>query len=174
MKEPLNLLAALKESLRDSAENPETGHPGEIALYEFLQGLLSPDRARTVQRHVDQCPNCRTQVEDFRKGIETARGIDVTPPAKRAAAPGDVVRVQTRDGAFQLVFRPSLQEPQRGVLIVRTDRRDLEGQRVIVRDSLRKTVLEGKLVAGEVSQTIPNAASVLLSELLVMALKDAD
>jgi hypothetical protein len=56
------------------------------------------------------------------------------------------------------------------VLVVKTQRRELEGARVIVRNSRRRDVLRGQITNGEASQIIPDFEALQMGELVVVAL----
>jgi anti-sigma factor RsiW len=44
-------------------------HPAEEQLLRFVDGELPPKQAAAVRGHLEACWNCRTQLEEFQKGI---------------------------------------------------------------------------------------------------------
>jgi anti-sigma factor RsiW len=44
-------------------------HPAEEQLLRFVDGELPPKQAAAVRSHLEACWNCRTQLEEFQKGI---------------------------------------------------------------------------------------------------------
>lgn len=49
--------------------NPTTLHPDEAELLRFCDGELPPREASRVERHLEACWECRTQLEDIQKAI---------------------------------------------------------------------------------------------------------
>lgn len=49
--------------------NPSAPHPDEAELLRFCDGELPPREAARIERHLEACWECRTQLEDIQKAI---------------------------------------------------------------------------------------------------------
>lgn len=67
------------------------GHENSEELVAFLDGALSVENARGVEKHLERCPSCREVLEDFRRtGQLLNQWTEVAP------SPGFESRVLTR------------------------------------------------------------------------------
>lgn len=53
---------------------PEVGE-----TYDYIEGLLDPERRKAFAAHLDACPGCRERAEDRRRLVEAAAGLPDLP-----------------------------------------------------------------------------------------------
>lgn len=77
---------------RDKSLSTDGGHPAHEVLLRFLDGLLAPAEARSVQTHLDVCWECRRQCARFQDAIdayfdfqECAYSDEIQPPPRNWA-----------------------------------------------------------------------------------------
>lgn len=58
------------------------GHVGPQALSEYLDGRLSPSRARRVETHLTVCVRCRDEVESLRRTVGLLRRLPRQEPPR--------------------------------------------------------------------------------------------
>ena len=51
------------------------GEHFDLELQDLLDGRLNPEEQRRVETHVDDCAQCRSELDDLRRGRELARAV---------------------------------------------------------------------------------------------------
>ncbi|MFW6256434.1 MAG: hypothetical protein ACOC54_06400, partial [Candidatus Sumerlaeota bacterium] len=103
MEKKINLIAALKELGSRETDGSETSvglkkmaddelPMDDILLYEYCQDLLPPEKKSEVEKRAKQDEEVQKQLSMIQQELESAVGIGIAPPPKRAASPGDVMR----------------------------------------------------------------------------------
>lgn len=180
MKKKINLIAALEEMLHSTnlqteeapeAMGPDWDAPVDPALlYDFLLGALSADEMRDVEQNLEESREWREALEELRAGIEKSKGIDIARGPKRAAAPGDLIHIDTAGQMYRVTFRPNRDAPHRGVLLVEAREHSVEGRSLSLYDASGQCLVRGKIVGGIVSSHIADVRQIQFDRLMVVAL----
>ncbi len=155
-----------KISLKDAMSAWATVPAGEMGdhihpatLYEFL--IHPAEYSPVFLEHLSHCPQCAQELQGMVQSLELAekrlKGWDIAY-AKAAASSGNSARkIVSEAGKYTIEIRPHAVEVDRGILILQVAlqyRPILEGKRVSIEDGRGRTLLEGKILSGEVAQEV--------------------
>ncbi len=129
-------------------------HPSDQLIQRLADGL-EPDGERWFA-HLADCTACRDRwLEEMSREPEAAVHTDMFL-AKVAGGKKSfekVTRLSSDRGRYQITFRKKVVDRD-AVLVTLTVLKgagELEGRRVVVRDKSRKTLLDGKIIQGNLS-----------------------
>lgn len=164
----------LSKLLKVALENPpapdkENGEDKAMTLYAYLLDELDSEKKEWVEAQLAHSEEWQREFEAVKEDYKAGECMDVTMPPKRAAGKGDVIRAESQNGLYSITIRPQLDNPDRGVLVLESRKKELEGRRVLVWDGAKRELLRGLIAQGRASQRLDALNTIDLSRLTVVS-----